>query len=334
MTVRNNIDYKPILVSFEQRLIENLTNAYDSTQDRRALVDSISSKFTIDGASILLDTSDGPAVVFKESEREDDVEFEDIGNQRVVEIGTLFKHKGLSAGASQMADSGGRVAAKASQWADAAGSAAGLFPYQEFLSILKNNKKSVVTGQNMFSTNHTDFAGGTYSNLHIGSTFDVSSDVSYETAAQNLSNALAASNTRKMASGLARPIQSTKIFAPRTLAPRLRLISGAQTLPVSGGGIVANTYNPGFSTEIVEIPELSSNFTGVAADDKRYYVVVTPYTGINALIYVDREGFYMNQFSPLDSATLNRTQQFQWIARFRDRTVPGSPDCIHKCGPA
>lgn len=332
MPVRTNIDYRPILLSLEQRLIENVTDAYDGTESRRTIIDSLSTVYEIDGASAVLEIGANVIVNFKESEREDDVEFTDIGGQKTVEVGANFKHAGLRVGASQLADSGGRVANKVGAWTSSAGSEAGLYSYREFLKIIKENRKSVLDGLPLFGTAHTlPFGSGTYSNQHTG--VDVSSAVSYEVAAQNLATALSFVNVIPLDSGLARPYRSVRILAPTPLVPRLRLLTGSVTLPVSGGGAVANTYAPGFGTEVVEVPELGSAFTGVAADDKRYFIVASPYAGNNAFIRVDRQGLAINTFSPLESAELNRIQVFEWIARFRDRLVPGDPACIHVCRP-
>lgn len=332
MPVRTNIDYKPILLSLEQRLIENITDAYDGTESRRTLIDSLSTVIEIDGASAVLEIGANVVVNFKESEREDDVEFADIGGQKTVEVGANFKHAGLRVGASQLADSGGRVANRVGAWTSSAGSEAGLYPYREFLKIIKENRKSVLDGRPLFDNAHTlPFNSTTYSNQHTG--VDVSSDVTYEVAAKNFATALSFVNVIPLDSGLARPYRSVRVLAPTPLAPRLRLITGSPTLPVSGGGVVANTYAPGFGTEVVEVPELGSAFTGVAADDKRYFLIASPYAGNNAFIRIDRQGLNINSFSPLDSASLNRIQVFEWIARFRDRIVPGDPACIHVCRP-
>lgn len=330
MPVRTNIDYKPILLSLEQRLIENVTDAYDGTESRRAIIDSLSTVIPIDGSSAVLEVGANVIVNFKESEREDDVEFQDIGGQKTVEVGVSFKHAGLRVGASQLADSGGRVANRVGAWTASAGSEAGLTPYREFLKILKENRKSILDGLPLFHNSHTlPFSGATYSNIHAGAGFDVSAAVSFEVAAGNLATALSFINQIPLDSGLARPNRSVRILAPTPLAPRLRLLTGSATLPTSGGGVVANTYAPGFGVEIVEVPELGAAFTGVSADDKRYFIVGVPYAGNNAFIRVDRQGLEINTFSPLDSAELNRIQTFEWIARFRDRLVPGDPGCIH-----
>lgn len=332
MPVRTNIDYKPILLSLEQRLIENVTDAYDGTESRRAIIDSMSTAISIDGSSAVLEIGANVIVNFKESEREDDVEFQDIGGQKTTEIGVSFKHAGLRVGASQLADSGGRVANRVGAWTSSAGSEAGLMPYREFLKILKENRKSVLDGLPLFHAAHTlPFGGATYSNIHTD--VDVSAAVSFEVAAEHLATALSFANQIPLDSGLARPNRSVRVLAPTPLAPRLRLLTGSPTLPVAGGGLVANTYAPGFGVEIVEIPELGSSFTGVSADDKRYFVVAVPYAGNNAFIRVDRQGLEVNTFSPLDAAELNRIQVFEWIARFRDRLVPGDPGCIHVCRP-
>lgn len=332
MPIRTNIDYKPILLSLEQRLIENITDAYDGTESRRAIIDSMSTVISIDGSSAVLEIGANVVVSFKQSEREDDVEFQDIGGQKTVEVGVNFKHAGLRVGASQLADSGGRVANRVGAWTSSAGSEAGLLPYREFLKIIKDNRNSVLDGLPLFGTAHTlPFSAATYSNQHTG--VDVSSAVTYEVAAANFATALAFVNQIPLDSGLARPYRSVRVLAPTPLAPRLRLITGSVTLPVSGGGVVANTYAPGFGTEVVEVPELGSAFTGVSADDKRYFLVAVPYAGNNAFIRVDREGLAINTFGPLDSAELNRIQVFEWIARFRDRLVPGDPGCIHVCRP-
>lgn len=334
MPIRTNIDYKPILLSLEQRLIENITDAYEGTESRRAIIDSMSTVISIDGSSAVLEVSSNVLVTFKQSEREDDVEFTDIGGQKTVEVGVNFKHAGLRVGASQLADSGGRVANRVGAWTSSAGSEAGLLPYREFLQIIKENRKSVLDGLPLFGTAHTlPFGTDTYSNQHTG--FDVSVDATstgmsaYEAAAANFAKALSQVNQIPLDSGLARPYRSVRVLAPSALAPRLRLITGSVTLPASGGGVVANTYTPGFGTEVVEVPELGAAFTKVTADDKRYFIVASPYAGNNAFIRVDRQGLAINTFGPLDSAELNRIQVFEWIARFRDRLVPGDPGCIH-----
>lgn len=221
--------------------------------------------------------------------------------------------------------------ARAPKWADDTGGAQAYWPQRGLVQAMQNGKLTQLNGRNntaydgkaFFAVDHPinpyDDSQDDYSNLHIGTPF----------TAENLARVVA--YMRKIRHAGAAPMGPAPILPvfPANFQYRAGQIFDAEVFTdvlSSSVATASNTFKTSYQFQPAIIADELSNeptvwYLGVPANQDAFD---TPF------IYVEREPYSVNTYSPIDQAALSRMQVFRWENRGRNGFAYGHPYMFHR----
>lgn len=225
--------------------------------------------------------------------------------------------------------------ARAPKWANDTGSAQAYWPQRGLVQIIQNGKETTFSdltgvtrsnlaydGKAFFAEDHPinpyDLSQGTYANLHVGTAF----------TAENLARVVAYVESIPHAGAAPMGAGSLMTMFPTNYRYRASQAMTAEwfTDVLNSAAASMNVFKSSYQFEPpIFAPELNNEptvwYLGVPADADAFD---------SPFIYVEREPFTVNMFSPLDQAALANMQVFKWQNRGRNGFAYGHPYRFHR----
>jgi hypothetical protein len=215
------------------------------------------------------------------------------------------------------------------------GGAQAYWPQRLLVNMIQNGKSATLLGKDnraydgkvFFATDHPinpyDASQSTYSNLHVGTTF----------TAQNLARVVAYIESIKHAGDAPNGAPPTIVVVPTNWRFRAQQALNAEsytdviTVTSTAAAAASNTFKAAYEFEPPIIaPELNSEpdvwYVGVPADEDAFD---------SSFIYVERQPFEVNSYSPMSQVELARINTFEWINKGRNGGAYGHPYRFHRC---
>lgn len=221
--------------------------------------------------------------------------------------------------------------ARAAKWAQDTGGAQAYWPQRGLVQMMQAGKFTTLNGRRnvaydekaFFAPDHVinphDGSLGEYSNLHIGTPFN----------AENLARVVAYIRSIRHSGDAPRGPKPILPVFPSNYQYRAGQIFDAAVFTdvLNGSGATAsNTFKTSYQFEPAILADELANeptvwYLGIPATDDAF---ATPF------LYVEREPFSINTYSPIDQATLSRMQVFHWENRGRNGFAYGHPYMFHR----
>lgn len=220
---------------------------------------------------------------------------------------------------------------RAAKWANDTGGAQAYWPQRGLVQIMQAGKSTTLNGRSnlaydgkaFFATDHPvnphDDGQGIFSNLHIGCEFK----------AENLARVVAYMRSVQHGGGAPMGPQPILPVFPSNYQYRSgQIFDAAMFTDVLNGSLAtaSNTFKTSYqfqpailSDELISEPEVW--YLGIPAREDAFDT---------AFLYVEREAFSVNTYSPIDQAALSRIQVFRWENRGRNGFQYGHPYMFHR----
>lgn len=280
------------------------------------------------------------------------IPFEDIVAQ-TTEVEFTNAASGLKIKKEHFEDIDGQGIDYATHWSRQIGAYAAYWPQKKLAQSIRANS-TTYDGLSFFHAAHPvnpfKTSAGTYGNILTGAAsgaypgaLPIHNNTPAE-AVDNIAKAIAYVSQFKLPNGEdPRFLKLAKIIVPPKLLARAQQITNAKYVAqvaatgVAAGGsgdIEAVVSNWGLGQPI-EAVELSSAFTGNAADDNTYYLVMEEITSseLGAFMWIPREDFAVQYYGPQTDAQLARVRELHWYTEGRYGLMFGHPYMLIKCTP-
>jgi len=252
-----------------------------------------------------------------------------------------YTQSGLELTEAELSDLDGNGVQSATKWIGEIGQLTAHHPQQMLANAILANPLTY-DGLSYFNaghfTNGVDNVDGVYSNDFTGAVtatnpgplpiWNAAGTLTLDTAALNLTKAIAAIKQLKTPTGYPRKLRVKALIVPPSQYGRaVQLVMGA-FLPgaaVSGGGTADNkplAASWGIGQPLAA-DELSSSFTG--GSDTSYYLATEFVGEEGAFIYSNRQPFAVRYNSGMTDAELERADKLQWTCKGRNGLLPLHP---------
>jgi phage major head subunit gpT-like protein len=264
------------------------------------------------------------------------------------EIETLHRGAGFKITKSQMEDiyngiPGGEALDFAGQWSTDIGAYMAYWPQKQVAEYIKNAHDAAYAtsydGKAFFATDHPnhpkDLSRGTYSNLLSGAgTYAIHSSVDDDDAMVNLTKVFAHIAAMKMPNGVdPRGLRPAGILCGPTLAPRVAQLLDAKFIAkTAGSGAGSADGHAALVSRLGIAPPVQADELAGFESDTTYFVICrqAASSSLGAIIYAEREPFYVNNYGPMTDAQLSRSDEFEWHCKGRNAVSGGHPYLLVK----
>ena len=221
--------------------------------------------------------------------------------------------------------------ARAPKWAADTGSAQAYWPQRGLVQMMQAGTSSTLNGRpnfaydgkTFFATDHPmnpyDDSQSLYSNSPAGTGF----------TAENLARVVAYMRIIRHSGDAPLGPQPILTVFPPNFQLRAGQILNAESFTdiFTGAAAASNTFKTSYQFEPPIIADELSNeptvwYAGVPAMEDAFD---------SPFVYVEREPFHINTYSPIDQAALSRMQTFRWENRGRNGFQYGHPYRFHRC---
>jgi|SRR5262245_3425518 len=224
---------------------------------------------------------------------------------------------------------------RAAKWATDVGGAQAYWPQRLLVNLIQNGKSATLNGKDnkaydggvFFRDDHPinpfDVGQGSYSNLHVGTPF----------TAANLARVVAYIESIRHGGDAPTGAPPTIVMVPTNWRYRAQQALGAEsftdviTVSATAAAAASNTFKAAYEFEPpIVAAELNNEpdvwYLGVPADEDAFD---------SSFIYVEREAFSVNSYSPMNQVELSRVNTFEWHNRGRNGGAYGHPYRFHRC---